>query len=1255
MRHAFLLYDLQGRTGHMNRKTLVALLGIGLIPSLLFGQYYRMDVDLQNPGENRVIDRVFTGNTVGLDVGFWDGDSPFAVTNWTVWFKYGDGQYATNDMQSIAGVTSSNRVVFNAVSNVFYSPNENYYFSIFGTNDAGRRATFARGRLIEEYDPAASEGIGTSSNGIYYHAVSWETITGDPESNTGLVAFVESHAGAEPLWTAASNRVLYVGDVAAVAYGIGTNEAYRGDWGAAVSNAAVLRSIATVPASDAYSAPASESLPYVVTNSGALTLSGLTAGSIGIRLTTTNASGVALYAAVVKDGDGETLATINPACDGSEQSARWPWNASETLTVEATDIASPVEGAESAIITAAQVETWADVSLVGRTNNLAEQHLYVDYPAATNEAANRAYADDAADAALALALGEIATATFNRDLAGYVQRWNPRFDTVADSNSLSTLYGGSTALRLDGEGASVVPEIRAFAVESGEVATLTVWSYRGGATNLVPEVTTNLITGAWEKKPGSIVSATNIDAFTAQVVFTNDFERLLYVRLVDVSGGSGVPVFRVFGGIAFGDGEAITDWPQGTILGATVNEPHTVETNDGILAFTVTADGSGFPLTNNADMAKYSLTNGLTVQATNGQFATLAVSGLTTLGAVQAGTLQAGNMTIRGNLTVTGTTYNVTTVNISTNYYVGVSTTYVDEVRYSTNYTYTYVYTNIVSTNTVNTYVDVGGTWDASNSAWAAFPHFVDTASGNLVGIGTWDFTGATLIGLPAQGVTNIGSSMTGNGLETALDVDWGTATTTAMTNIDWASFGDGGATNMANGTYDAGTRTLTATGYPTIAEMEAYVASNAVSATNEIPADLDDLADVATATAANGEYLFYTNGTWTNKALVVASAASMVITQMPYLAQALVTGTVVGVYDNANVGFTETLLFGNANSNSFVFEELNAGTVTGLTTLANSTTQGILSATTDGTKITNGCVLRIGGASYGIQALTGGTNVTFLPALNSNTSYAVDSVRGISHTSVALHQGAAGTTNGPFVALPSGNKAWRGISVAPDGTTIYATVWNGSIWRSEWSAYAPVLGVGHTVATIPMATTTNWRYFNDLYFRDNSNFTGTFYSISWQTNCWSIWSTNSSSWRVVASNDSGAWKWNSNGTFVAQAGLTNNELGTLSYAVQTSVSNRMSRADIDGLNDGTYKSAGGFLAGYSPRTAVTFLNQTTNLPPRVYERRVLVDDLRYEQKMASTNDYNLYLPTTNSPITIVTKKVARTCDVVIKYLKDQP
>ena len=42
----------------------------------------------------------------------------------------------------------------------------------------------------------------------------------------------------EPLWTAASNRVLYVGDIAETAYGTETNTAYRGDWGLAVSNLA---------------------------------------------------------------------------------------------------------------------------------------------------------------------------------------------------------------------------------------------------------------------------------------------------------------------------------------------------------------------------------------------------------------------------------------------------------------------------------------------------------------------------------------------------------------------------------------------------------------------------------------------------------------------------------------------------------------------------------------------------------------------------------------------------------------------------------------------------------------------------------------------------------------------------------------------------------------------------------------------------------------------------------------------------------
>lgn len=664
------------------------------------------------PAGGTTFETTSSQKTVRVVVRTTGGAGPLSVTNGIG----GDGGASPLRVKLGAGLA------FDGDGNVVLSMPDYAYFSrgiTLGTN-AWTNAAGTLRRAPDGFRPQVSDGA------------NWYPVGDLSDAPSDTNAYARKGGAWVPVPTNPA------ADVAAVAYGTGTNEAYRGDWGAAISNAAVLRSIATVPASDAYSAPASESLPFVVTDTGALTLSGLTAGSIGIRLTTTNASGIALYAAVVKDGDGETIATINPACDGSEQSARWPWNASETLTVEASGIASPVEGAESAIITAAQVETWADVSLVGRTNDLADQHLYVDYPAATNEAANRAYADDAADAALALALGEIATATFDRDLAGFVQRWNPRFDTVAASNSLSTLYGGSTALRLDSEGAAVVPEIRAFAVEAGEVATLTVWSYSGGATNLVPEVTTNLITGTWEKKPESIVSATNIDAFTAQVVFTNDFERLLYVRLVDVSGGSGVPVFRVFGGIAFGDGEAITDWPQGTILGATVNEPHTVATNDGILAFTVTADGSGFPLTNDVSADGFDLEKVDRLSATNGRFNSLVVSN----GLVVLGTTALRDTVVTGNLTVVGTYYAISNV---------VTTTYVDEVVYATQEVFqaTIVYTNVVTTNSVYTYVNGGGTWDATNAAWVGIPGLLAVLGGTNSASSTWDFSAAAVRGLP--------------------------------------------------------------------------------------------------------------------------------------------------------------------------------------------------------------------------------------------------------------------------------------------------------------------------------------------------------------------------------------------------------------------------------------------------------------------------------------------------------------------------
>ena len=92
------------------------------------------------------------------------------------------------------------------------------------------------------------ETTSTASNGLEWIEytipnVGWANVVGDPADNAALVQYVDDHVTsmaetAEPLWTAASNRVLYVGDVAAVAYGTATNEAYRGDWGAAASNLA---------------------------------------------------------------------------------------------------------------------------------------------------------------------------------------------------------------------------------------------------------------------------------------------------------------------------------------------------------------------------------------------------------------------------------------------------------------------------------------------------------------------------------------------------------------------------------------------------------------------------------------------------------------------------------------------------------------------------------------------------------------------------------------------------------------------------------------------------------------------------------------------------------------------------------------------------------------------------------------------------------------------------------------------------------
>lgn len=328
-----------------------------------------------------------------------------------------------------------------------------------------------------------------------------------------------------------------------------------------VRNARLLFESTLESAGAAYTSPVPAGATF--TNSGDYVQTpGLARGATRIAIRTTNAYGRS-RGMLAFTHDANTIATLLPACNGSDEYLDFPFILNPTndgIFVTYTEIPDILASAPP-IITSFRVWTMADTNHVGRRLDTANAIYEGDYPTLPRQWANKTYADDQADAALALAVDEIETATFNRDLSGFVQRWNPRFDTFAYSNSMATLYGGSVATRLDGEGAAVIPQIKGFSVAAGEVATLTVWSYSGGATNLVPETSTNLVD--WTRVPESIVSATNVDMYTAQVVFTNAAAQALFVRLVDVSGGSGVPVFRVYGGIAFGDNDPITEWPVG--------------------------------------------------------------------------------------------------------------------------------------------------------------------------------------------------------------------------------------------------------------------------------------------------------------------------------------------------------------------------------------------------------------------------------------------------------------------------------------------------------------------------------------------------------------------------------------------------------------------------------------------------------------------------------------------------------------------
>ncbi len=185
--------------------------------------------------------------------------------------------------------------------------------------------------------------------------------------------------------------------------------------------------------------------------------------------------------------------------------------------------------------------------------------------------------------------------------------------------------------------------------------------------------------------------------------------------------------------------------------------------------------GSGFPLTNNADFASFAATNVGSIQlagSTNAlavedgrlRWGGKSISGVANLKAganialstnettevVTVATdddVSFGNVQVRGNLTIYGQQVINTVRRYYTNLFMGTNFIWTDV--YSTNHVYTYVHEVTRTTNHVDEVVNVGGDVDHSKAAYIATPSYtIDNADTNnplLAATGEWDFTLASI------------------------------------------------------------------------------------------------------------------------------------------------------------------------------------------------------------------------------------------------------------------------------------------------------------------------------------------------------------------------------------------------------------------------------------------------------------------------------------------------------------------------------
>ncbi len=185
--------------------------------------------------------------------------------------------------------------------------------------------------------------------------------------------------------------------------------------------------------------------------------------------------------------------------------------------------------------------------------------------------------------------------------------------------------------------------------------------------------------------------------------------------------------------------------------------------------------GSGFPLTNDADFATFSATGvgsiqfdgstneldvadgrllfgGRPIDANLEAGHGISLTANTNTGAkVVAVTrnIDFDNVTIFGDLNVSGTQHHNVIIRHETNVYVGVQTNYVTTEVHTTNHVYQHTHIVTRDTNYVDEVVNVGGNVDNSKAEYVLSPVYAidnsDTNAPALSATGSWDFTLAAL------------------------------------------------------------------------------------------------------------------------------------------------------------------------------------------------------------------------------------------------------------------------------------------------------------------------------------------------------------------------------------------------------------------------------------------------------------------------------------------------------------------------------